>query len=275
MYRLSLLLVLLLLLVWAFTGRKPRVSTDLYGGVGNRMFQLASAYGISRKNRAVLCIKDVHANNNSTTNMYEYLVSTIPKCNDIENIVHEKREFMYDDITVCKDTHLIGYFQNEQYFGDYKNTISEMFKEPLEVANVLDGYDLKNTIAIHVRLGNYTTWAKDVLFINLAEYYTKTISIARDKHPNCKFVVVSESGIDEISKYYPGLSGFDVYKNDNELVDLYYMSRCLGVICANSTFSWWGAYLNETRDKFVTLPSKTVSNSENGLRMPGAIIVKV
>jgi hypothetical protein len=71
------------------------------------------------------------------------------------------------------------------------------------------------------------------------------------------FVIVSdEKDIKKIYKVYPFLQGINplITQFKDEVLDLYFMSRCKGVICSNSLFSWWGAWLNPREDGLFYIP---------------------
>ena len=81
--------------------------------------------------------------------------------------------------------------------------------------------------------------------------------------------------INKIYRKYPELKGIPklITETVDEFVDLYFMTRCRGVICSNSKFSWWGAWLNQKQEKFVTIPDKFRNDIEDTIDMKGALII--
>jgi hypothetical protein len=151
-----------------------------------------------------------------------------------------------------------------------------MFREPPYINNILNelGSVYDNTVAIHVRLGDFVGFKKH--FINLNEYYMYAMVSIQRRLQNVNFVIVSdEVNINTIYRVYPNLKGINklITQNNDELVDLFFMTRCRGVICSNSTFSWWGAWLNSKSDKLVTIPDKFLNDRDDIITMKGAQII--
>jgi len=138
---------------------------------------------------------------------------------------------------------------------------------------MINNYD--HLIAIHVRLGDFLNHPH--VFINLLRYYKKALKFIKKLVPNAQFVIVSSEDESKIHSIYPVLKGIPllVKEKQDELVDLYFMARCKGVICSNSTFSWWGAWLNQVPDKKVIIPSKWLNTTDKILGLCGAHVIYV
>lgn len=233
-------------------------------------------YAVAAENGAIATININSENNNSTDNKYDYITKKFPVYTGNTRRVYSEL-FGFTKITTSSDILLSGHFQNELYFKDYKKDILELFQEPASVTPFIESLDYTNLVAIHVRLGNFTTWAKDALFIDLNDYYTKAIEYMKMKNPNSRFVIVSEESPATVLGTYKKSLGDILYNNiergniEPELVDFYFMSRCNAVICANSTFSWWAGYLN---NNIVVLPGKFTVDSKCP-EMSGAHIIQV
>ncbi len=265
----------------------------LNNGLGNRMFQFSSIYSLARKNNCKFGIfyscLDLEYDNNieakrNYLDFFRILKSNhlqhhypILKTNKILDVIIEPKQSIYaykgipinhcryiDKIDVSStkiDENLTyifnGEFQNEENFIDYRDELLYFFREPPNITNILnklgDVYD--NTVAIHVRLGNFIGSKKH--FINLNEYYRKCIIKIQNTMTVVKFVIVSdEKDTKKIYKIYPFLQGIPslITETKDEVLDLYFMSRCKGVICSNSLFSWWGTWLNPREDGLFYIP---------------------
>lgn len=149
-------------------------------------------------------------------------------------------------------------WQNEQYFSDYESTIREDFAFPTLEANSLNSSLLEkisktNSISIHVRRGDYLL--SSIHQPTSVDYYKNAIELAVGKVTNPSFFVFS----DDIAWCQNNLMLPDAHyisHNDGEhsYRDMQLMSNCQHNIIANSSFSWWGAWLNNNPNKLVIAP---------------------
>ncbi len=140
----------------------------------------------------------------------------------------------------AKDRGTDYYFQDEFYFEKYKDDIKRIFStgilsEPL------------NAIAIHVRR---TDMVNNNFDINLSEtdYYKRAMEL----FPNEEFIVFSDDI--EWCKAQPIFQKKCTFYHADEIADLNCMASCKGVITANSSYSWWAAYLNPNPNKKIVCP---------------------
>jgi hypothetical protein len=145
---------------------------------------------------------------------------------------------------------------------DYRNEILELFKIDDETNQKLInkyGELLKlDTCSIHVRRGDYLG-LQNHHPIQPIEYYQKAINlIGEDKH----FLIFSDD-IKWCEENFSFLNNKTFVSDNLDYEDLYLMSMCNNNILANSTFSWWGAWMNQNENKQVIIPSKWfgISNS--------------
>jgi len=184
------------------------------------------------------------------------------------------------------DMHTVfyGYFQNENYFAHAREKILEMFREPPHITTFIrDKYrsvKFEDFYFLHVRLGDYTA-PKNISYhwVDLRDYYNNAIEHIKRLDPEAKFLISTENP-ELIGKYYPGLveTGSDniILNENNHVINFYMLSRCLkGGICANSTYSWWGAWLNSNPKKIVTIPSKWFPHRMDTLNMTGSVVINV
>jgi FkbM family methyltransferase len=224
---------------------KPKVAVHLCGGIGNQLYQLAALLAYTKKYDYTPIFDPSHTSElNSSDNVWHkfpILQKAISK-DKLQNYAH-----YYDDmknfnlIPKTKSNLLIhGYFNSERYFAEYTEEICALFYLCFKEFMIPDN----KVVGIHVRRGDYLK-ATHMFNILTKEYYDKASCIVYQK-PR---VVVSEDiawakeNI-EASNYY--------HKTDYE--DFGFLMSCqLGLIIANSTFSWWAAYLNPYKPK-ITYP---------------------
>lgn len=153
--------------------------------------------------------------------------------------------------------YLMGWFQNEKYFCDIRKELIRDFtpKNKIKITKDLkEILDKENCISIHLRRGDYV---KINRFIGI-EYYKKAIDHICNIIKEPVFLVFSDD-INWVKKnlslthkiYF--ISDFGDYEDYEEML---IMSRCNHNIIANSTFSWWAAWLNKNPNKIVIAPKK-------------------
>lgn len=152
--------------------------------------------------------------------------------------------------------YMMGWFQNEKYFKEYRK---QLLKELSPKRRIKISHHLKeiltneNTVSVHIRRGDYRT-LNNVLPIT---YYNHAIDLIEKKLDNPYYVVFTDDI--EWTRNNILLPEKCYYVSDEKLQDyeeLWVMTRCKHNIIANSTFSWWGAWLNSNEDKIVIGPEK-------------------
>jgi hypothetical protein len=179
--------------------------------------------------------------------------------------VYQEIDFKFNPqvLSINPNTDLYGYFQTEKYFKKYREEILEIFtfKEKyleaaknffLEISHQIDGKDI---VSLHVRRGDYTLYPDHHPVCSL-EYYQSAIS--QFNQDNSVFLIFSDD-IDWCKENFKG--SFIFSDSNNPYTDLAIMSMCDHHIIANSSFSWWGAWLNRSQDKKVIAPSRWFGRS--------------
>jgi hypothetical protein len=244
----------------------------LHGGLGNRLFQVASAYGIAKEQGKNMMIAiNSERNPHSNLNYYKTIFQRVPivKANDVEEIFKEPPEnsLMKMDIpNVDKNLLLKGYFQDEEYFINYRTEIIDLFRMNDRVKQYLNAKYFQNkqvsNYFIHIRRGDYVN--NPLYVTDLELYYNNAIRYITQKeigNPIHFYVVSDDMSFARSMKLLIRIN--HTFVNEDELATLYLMSLCKGGICANSSFSWWGSYLIENPDKIVTFPDKWFTNNWN------------
>jgi hypothetical protein len=156
---------------------------------------------------------------------------------------------------------LDGFFQTEKYFADFSKVIREDLKLKTPLSLIAQDWEKRIQkddfpVAVHVRRGDYVAH-RDFGGIATEEYYQKASRILLKTLPHARFYVFS----DDISwcMEHLHLPGMTIYIDAPHLQDheeLILMSKCKHNIIANSSFSWWGAWLNDNPEKIVIAPAK-------------------
>ena len=169
-----------------------------------------------------------------------------------------------DFFNLPDDCYLIGHFQNENYFKDIRNIILKEFEFKNKVDDKLTIAILSklNPISIHVRRGDYINNKHNAVF-NVCDvnYYHKAIDLICEKVKTPYFYIFSEDIAwckENLKIKQPHL--FIEYNEKNTIRDLLLMSFCKHNIIANSTYSWWGAWLNKNKSKIIIAPKKWLNS---------------
>lgn len=173
----------------------------------------------------------------------------------------DKYGFHADVYDQKKHAYFEGYWQSEKYFKQYADEIRRKFtftsnKMPLKIEAVKKNIENTLSCSIHVRRGDYVTWASSVLGgICTVEYYAEAMKKMREMHPGVKFFIFS----DDVpwSKEHFNLSDCEVVdaieKKEDSFWDMYLIGICQHHIMANSSFSWWGVWLGNNDEKNTTI----------------------
>jgi hypothetical protein len=158
-----------------------------------------------------------------------------------------------------KVIYLNAYFQNEHYFKDVQEVIRKDFgfkESAIDKFNADLGRTMQSqeSVSVHIRRGDYV----GVRFVAPIDYYKKAMAFCANKLNNPIFYIFSDDPVWAKANLKIESSNLYVSHNmsDNSYKDMYLMSQCKHNIIANSSFSWWGAWLNGHKDKIVISPTK-------------------
>jgi len=222
------------------------------GRLGNQLFQLAAVIGISTRNDVDI----IFSNNILDTQLGQLLDLSEFNTNTstpqyLTKKIHEKREFYYSDIIIPKNKYtydIDGYFQSYLYFADVDEKIHESFKiKQSLIDKMIKKYPackFKNSIAIHVRRGDYINAEnlKTYTQCNI-EYYNTAFETILKKLKNESYSVIICSEDINWCKTHLNIKNAIYSNNTSWDEDFTLLSLCQHQIMANSTFSWWSAYL--------------------------------
>lgn len=216
-----------------------------YGRLGNQLFQVAAVLGYAHKyNTSYFLPKWEYA---------KYFKHNFNTQNRRVHNIWREPDFTYSPIPAKSNLDLEGYFQSEKYFEGVD--IKKYFEPREDFETVIeDRYgDLftKETCSVHVRRGDYLN-LKDYHYNLDLSYYINAID--RFDYENTRFVIFSDD-IRWCKEHFDKHNSIFIEGN-SDLVDMWLMSKCNHNIIANSSFSWWGSYLNQNPDKKVIAPTK-------------------
>ena len=279
------------------------IISNLIGGLGNQMFQYAAGRALSLErgtplrldishfanyelhqgfelNRVFSCTADIANEKDVRTTLGWQSISGVRRVVSRSSMsvlrhkafVIEPHFHYWPEIkNVPSDCYLMGYWQSEQYFLAAASQIRAefSFRQPLSPRNIeLAGQmDQTNAISLHVRRGDYVDNSKNLKTYELCslDYYSASIRHIAERVENPNFFIFSDDIdwakknliIDFSHQYISHNQGAESY-NDMRL-----MSCCKHHIIANSSFSWWGAWLNASADKLVIAPKIWFRNQTN------------
>lgn len=287
-----------------------RVVAHIYGGLGNQMFQYACGRALALRNGADFQIDDREftAGPGQLFSLHHFNIvrqsgaaGTLPptKKERVRYLIwryfkgtpkftREKGTAFDPDILKLKgDICLHGYWQSERYFEDFSDRIRDeltIITSPDEKnRRVLEEIQNCQAVSVHVRRGDYVSNPKARAYHGLCgpEYYQAAARFIAGKLA-CDPVFYIFSDEPDWARAHLELP-FETRipgHNDSEhnYEDMRLMAACRHHIIANSSFSWWGAWLNPSPDKIVIAPAQWVANAasenphitpESWLRMEG------
>lgn len=208
------------------------------------------------------------------SNWFEKFVCWLLFTTGILHLLREKEEFTIDTLLVSKinnRSYIKGCFQTENYFRDYEKEIRKDFTFVKSLSANSQKYSQLiskcNAVSIHIRRGDYVKNKQINAFHGTCsnDYYQKAIDYITEHTEAPFFFIFSDDlewverqpWISQINKaFIEGNSGAQSYE------DMHLMSLCKHQIIANSSFSWWGAWLNKNPDKIVIAPSQWLAQPE-------------
>ena len=232
------------------------------GGIGNSMHQYATSRALSLHNHAELYVdKSFYNTRHKYPRQYSLnhfcIEAPISKCTGRE--IREKKHChgVYDPKlirTYEEDVWLNGYFQSEKYFKDIRDVLlgDFMLKSRLSY-HARRWYDFIKEcdypVALHIRRGDYVTDidVRRAHGLLPMEYYHEATEIVRDRARTCAVIVFTDDPVWVLGNTsffcMSGRTFKNVVVGPTAAEDIYLMSLCKGAVIANSSFSWWGSWL--------------------------------
>ena len=242
-------------------------------GLGNVLFQIASCYGLAKITGRKPVWNNVVEFSDKLKTLYNYnhKNTIFRNCKDILHVsftsIRESHHWEYDKKLVTQlmktssNINVVGYLEHLSYFHAYRTDILDLFSiDPISLDMIQTLHPVlfdreRMTISIHFRGNEYLThssigapWDYD--------YYKRAVEYFNDII-NPVFIIFSDD-VEKIDLSFLGGRPYMVIKNTEDYLDLWCQSLCKHNILSRSTFSFWGAYLNNTPNN-ITLYNKTES----------------
>lgn len=289
---------------------KIMVIIKLQGGLGNQMFQYALGRSLAEKNKIDFKL-DLSFYNKEKNNLhrnyslkYFNIIENIAEEDELKktkeyrqknkliyffyrifskkNIVYVKENFFYfgkDILKIKNNAYLDGYWQSEKYFKNIESIIKQEFtlKNKLDsrLENLVEDIKNTNSVSIHIRRGDYITNQKtnSVHGTCSLDYYQTAIEHINNKIKNPIFFIFSDD-IEWVKNNLKTEFPTFFIEGNKDYEDLILMSYCKHNIIANSSFSWWGAWLDHNPNKIVIAPKKwfNVNNINTSDLLPNSWI---
>jgi hypothetical protein len=269
------------------------VIVELKGGLGNQFFQYAAGIALSQYYGVPLKVNiaNLQAPDKTLGTSRQYMLSNLSsppetviytetngflqrllrKINSVVNPsapnIYKEKNFYYDTNfwKTGKSVHIIGNFQSELYFSQFKKKILSKIKINELLLSVSDIAMLKavtetESLSIHIRRGDYVSnkIANNVLGVLPLTYYQAAYKLITEAK-NIKHTFVFSDDIEWVKNNFTFITNVTFVDNSGEnkdIADFYLMQHCSHNIIANSSFSWWAAYLNPNPDKMVVAPQR-------------------
>jgi len=274
------------------------ITVNIIGGLGNQMFQFAFGYAVSKESNSKIKLEVSGFNsynqrhyaldlfnvkeNSELKPKYDFLINKInSKHNSLLSKVsskllrellrftkfyfQERERFVFDQnvFNIKTNTFFYGYWQNEKYFKKYRKELLEIFKLK-GIHSQTKEYQQKiiksESVSLHIRRGDYLNSIHGTCDM---KYYKQAVTEILKINKKANFFIFS----DDISWVKNNLDFIDhktLVLLESDIPDheeMYLMSQCKHNIIANSSFSWWGAWLNQNSDKKVIAPKKWFNSS--------------
>lgn len=250
------------------------IAIDVLGGLGNQLYHVALFEHLKQHytTREILLqfkhAVDRHSNLSYFDSVLKSWKTSVNNNVLCSHVISEHNLNPVDVLNIPNEpTVLYGYFQTYKY-------ITDSFLNKLYFSNdILEKYpSIRNMVFIHIRGGDYLEQRYAVHRIDLTAYYENAIKCFDD---DTKFCIFTNDIV--YAKSFSFLQSINhIFIDETQVDTLNLMRNCKGGICANSSFSWWGARLNPNRK--LILPSKWYNDSSFytiGYYFPGATVMDI
>ncbi len=271
------------------------IIVEFNGGLGNQMFQYAlylqlkecgrsvkidksSRYGTGASRPFCLEVFDIEKDYAVQEELSQYKDEKTGYVNQVRRKIFGKKETIFrevdekylGEVLEQKEGIITGFWQSEEYFKGVKEQVRMLYNKErvLDPANreILRRIKFSNSISMHIRRGDYTWSDVSAIFggICTADYYKKAMSYFRSEYTDSKFYIFTNDP-EWARQNYTEEDCCIVDSNHEEqgYLDLYLMSFCKHHIIANSSFSWWGAWLGRNKEKQVIAPQRWTNSKED------------
>jgi hypothetical protein len=285
------------------------VAVNLIGGLGNQMFQYSIGIILQLENNIKVKFdldffkikeeKEGYKKRNLDLDVFDVEIEELTKQErnyflgsgkliDLKRLIQgqpvffneSELGFKNDWSVILHNTYYFGYFQKYEFYKGYENILMETFKfntkkisqKALELSN---RFGVENAVSLHIRKGDYVNdnITKSVFFNLDIEYYNSAMVHLSQSDKNLKFYVFSDDIKWVVENFNPKDFNYEIVElnnPENAWEDMFLMTKCKHNIIANSTFSWWGAFLNQNPLKKVIAPKNwyyDMNKNQNAMKI--------
>lgn len=265
----------------------------LMGGMGNQMFQYARGKALEKQGKGPVFYDDSAYEDDdlrsyalqsfrvaitkapqSEIDKYRrirrlyYSIRYHVKISTLPSYQHEKKDYKYG--RYWNSGYLEGYWQNEKYFLNIREILQKEFVYKGELTDkqkeIIQEMHQGNSVAVHVRRGDYLSEKNRYTYVCLPIiYYQRAISYLQNNIENLRLYIFSDDipWCKENFLEYENLMYIDESVSNSAQTDFELMRNCKHFIIANSTFSWWPAWLADNEDKTVVAPIQWFFNEKD------------
>lgn len=244
------------------------------GGIGNQMFQYALLLALRKRGFHVQAdisyydffqmhngfeLERVFGIKEQLINKQKEHITWLRLLNRFRpSFLYKFDGYEFDNWVLTKPhPYIFGYWQDERYFLEIAEDVRRTYDfKDIDKQNKLLSNEMSslNSVSLHIRRGDYAEFGMNIIG---EDYYEKAVSIIKNKVNNPIFYIFSDDiAVAENMAKGMGLN-YQIVKHNrgkDSYKDMYLMSQCKHNIIANSSFSWWGAWLNNYNGKIVLAP---------------------
>lgn len=241
------------------------IVSKIQGGLGNQLFQWAYGKYLSIKYDTELYLDTNFYYNQIGNTLRNFELNKFPNLKYIEPNITEKPiiqlsdNFEYNEFIYDQNYHyyLNGFWQSEKYFLDISDIIKKELLPNNDFFKKLKIDTNENNVSLHIRRTDYIT-SNGFHPVQTIEYYNNALEYIGDYE---KLLIFSDDI--EWCKNNLSFNKMLFIENSDNVEDIWLMSLCKHNIIANSSFSWWGAWLNENPNKKVIAPKNWFGTQSN------------
>jgi hypothetical protein len=256
------------------------VTAILRGGLGNQMFEYAAGLNLALKNKVGFVLDTTYLNDRFPRREFTYraydldvfdikpdftLFSKVSAAIPIPGVWLGADFALSAMVRACGGTVLWGFYQGEKYFAGEKEAVRAAFRfrQPLagEAALIAETIKWGDSVSLHVRRADYVTFKNNEKLFGKTDvsYYERAAAYVAERVGGAHFFVFSDDIAwcrEHIKLPFSTTYMDDASRGPKAAFHLELMSLCKHNIIANSSFSWWGAWLNNNPGKIVVAPKR-------------------
>lgn len=261
------------------------IVVKITGGLGNQLFQYGMGRALAKHHNTALKLDISEYRQNQSRNFMLNCFHIPDLDTDIDDILdyplyyYKQNGFHFNPEVkeLPNDTYLVGFWQSEKFFNWKDCSLGNelVIHEPLigRVDHKSTEIQNQNSVAVHIRRGDYlylnNTENNQPFFGTLpVEYYLRAIKFLSENNSSLKFYFFSDDikWVQENMQVNYDHEFITGKVTANDIEDFYLMSKCKYHIIANSSFSWWSAWLSNYNDKMVVAPARWFNSSSADTR---------